>query len=319
MMVHLSASILAFLTLTGTSLAVPSLPSNALLPRDSHKIAFDDVSKRLLAFDIKGRSLGSFPMTAGFGKRAGTCTPMTNNDIAKIPGLQKLRDEADKNWGNRGRNEVVNDPDAPDAPANVCADDAGVTMVYDGTPACKDIINQASGTLEGGKITLENNEGVNMATTTEVTQAASFGLDTKISVGFSFPEIADVSTEITAHSDFTNTQGTSNSVGADMRTLQRIEQPVDEGQTNCKVMLTTKSCSITGKGSLKMIATGIFWFEYKDIVDGHRKWGLSMDSVLPNVDDRATVMQFKATGNIDSAGHFASSGCTNGTTIVTKV
>lgn len=70
--------------------------------------------------------------------------------------------------------------------------------------------------------------------------------------------------------------------------------------SSCKITLKTKSCSITGTGSLKMIATGFLWFEYEDRTweDGaedekHYKWGLVMENSLPNDDDRSTVVEFK--------------------------
>lgn len=53
---------------------------------------------------------------------------------------------------------------------SIGSDDDGVLMVYDAEPSCKNVVNKAEGTLEGGKITLENNEGVSMSTTTEVTR-----------------------------------------------------------------------------------------------------------------------------------------------------
>jgi hypothetical protein len=234
---------------------------------------------------------------------------MSQDDIEKLPGIAALRTEADNSFGTGSRKEVVNDKDFPESPANVCADDAGTTLIYDGEPACKDLKNEAAGTLEGGKITLENNEGISMTSTTQVTKSSSFGIGTKISASFKFPEIADVSTEISTTSDFTNTQGSSEALTADQRTLQRVEQVVDEGQ-DCSLTLTTKSCSITGKGSLKMAATGVLWFQYEDKTNGHFKWALVMEAVLPNIDDRSSTVEFKATGNIDSSGHFASKGCT---------
>jgi hypothetical protein len=302
-------TLLAFVPLA--VLAVPSLPSAAHLPLGARTVAFDEVNKRLIAFDHQGRSLGDFPITAGRSlKRAeGTCTPMSNDDIAKIPGIQALRDEADKQFGTGDRNEVVNDADFPESPANVCSDDAGVVLVYDGEPACKDLKNEAAGTLEGGKIFLENNEGVSMTSTTEVTRSAAFGVGTKVAATFKFPLIADVSTEITTTSTVTNTQGSSEAVTQDLRTLQRIEQTVDEGQ-DCTLSLTTKTCSIVGKGSLKMIATGILWFQFEDKTNGHFKWALVMEAILPNIDDRSTVIDFKSTGSIESSGSFAAEGCT---------
>jgi hypothetical protein len=59
-----------------------------------------------------------------------------------------------------------------------------------------------------------------------------------------------------------------------------------------------------------MIATGILWFQFEDKTNGHFKWALVMEAILPNVDDRSSVVEFKSTGDISSSGHFASEGCT---------
>lgn len=313
-------STLVSLALLQGAFAVPSgfSPSAMHLPHEAKAVAVDELNKRFIAFDHAGRELGVYAMNAALPVKrdAGTCTPMSSDDIKNLPGIQRLRDEATTRWGKGKRREVVNDKDLTGSPANICADDAGAVIIYDGTPSCKDITNKASGTLEGGKITLENNEGINMSINTEVTKTGSFAIGTSISTKFSFPEIVEVSAEISTTSTFTNTQGEAHTVGADQRTLQRIEQPVDEGQSDCQVSLMTKSCSITGKGSMKMIAQGMLWFEYEDRTQGHYKWGLVMEAILPNVDDRSSAIGFKTTGNIESSGHFTSSGCTKGETVL---
>lgn len=84
------------------------------------------------------------------------------------------------------------------------------------------------------------------------------------------PVTAEVSTEISTTSTITNTQGTANTVSSDMRTLQRIEQTVDEGQ-HCELLLESKSCQINGKGALKMVAQGLLWFQYEKRTQGHYK------------------------------------------------
>ncbi|KAH8814506.1 hypothetical protein DL96DRAFT_414885 [Flagelloscypha sp. PMI_526] len=312
-----------FLTLLAISLpwavqvaAVLSLPRDITFPDGASKIAFDEDNKVFIAFDSANTTLGTFPITTrSLTKRAGTCVPMNSDDIGKMPGIAKLRAQADANWGDGKRKEVVNDPGMPESPANVCADDAGAIVVYDATPDCKTRTNEAEGTLEGGKLILENSEGTNLKTTTTVTKASSFGISNKIGVSFKFPGIADVSDEITTSSDFSNTQGDANEVGSDQRTVQRIEQPIDEGQ-NCKLQLSTDSCSVTGKGSLKMIASGMLWFEYEKRVDGHFKWGIPIEDVLKDVNDRSSAIEFKTTGNLDASSHFSSDGCTKDETVV---
>ncbi|KAH8800571.1 hypothetical protein DL96DRAFT_1687530 [Flagelloscypha sp. PMI_526] len=316
-MVKFFALLAAGLPLALQVAAVPSLPRDITFPDGASKIAFDDDNKVFIAFNSADKELGTFPVTTrSLTRRAGTCVPMTNDDIGKMPGIDKLRAKADSNWGTGKRKEVVNDPGMPESPANICADDAGAVVVYDAKPDCKTRTNDAEGTLEGGKIILENSEGANLKTTTTVTKASTFGISNKIGVAFHFPGVADVSDDITTKSDFTNTQGDANEVGSDQRTVQRIEQTIDEGQ-NCKLQLSTNSCSVTGKGSLKMIASGMLWFEYGKRVDGHFKWGIPIEDVLTDINDRSSAIEFKTTGNLDASSHFSSEGCKNGTAVAT--
>ncbi|KAH8835737.1 hypothetical protein DL96DRAFT_1550164 [Flagelloscypha sp. PMI_526] len=321
-------------------LAVPR-PMVNVLPRGAVSVAVDEDNSRFIAFDHEGKELGTYSMDAKLHtKRAGTCTPMQQDDIGKLPGIGKLRDQANAWWGKGSRREVVNDSGLTDSPANVCSDDDGVNIVYDGTPSCQTITNEAEGTLEGGSITLSNSEGVSMSTTTEVTKQASLAVGSSVSVGFKFPEIgnltdlpwytdvlthlptADLSATITTTSTMTNTQGHSATVAVDQRTTQTISQPVDEGQTQCKVILTSKTCNIVGKGFLKddcfcKRVNG----HYKALQNGKlihlMQWGIVMESIL-NEEERASTIDFKSSGQISSSGHFSSTGCTKGETVTSS-
>jgi hypothetical protein len=279
----------------------------------------------MIAFDREGRKLGVYAAHASMPRRRGAqCFPMDNAEIKNLPGLQHLRDVADSKWGKGKRREVVNDSDFPDRPMNVCADDAGATVVYSGSPDCKQIVNEAEGTLEGGKVWLQNQSGTSLKSESTVTRSSAIGVGIKVTTGFKFPEIVDIGFEFSGTATFTNTQGTTTSVTQDNTSLQRIEQPVDEGMTDCKMQLTTTTCSVAGKSSLKMVATGFFWFEYEDKTapvagpkdDKHYKWGLVIDNEIPDINDRSTIVEFKTAGDMHSQGKFSSLNCTKGTSIV---
>lgn len=101
------------------SLASATLSQFAPIPSQARIIALDEINKRFIIFDHEGRELGVRAMNSTLSKRdgAGSCIPMTNPDISKrmsffplrfkldsssftpkVPGIQKLRDEASKFW-----------------------------------------------------------------------------------------------------------------------------------------------------------------------------------------------------------------------------
>jgi len=310
-------------TLPLVAFAVPA-PYPSVLHPETHTVALDEVNRRMIAFDREGRKLGIYSADADMPRRRGAqCFPMDNAEIKDIPGLQHLRDVANSKWGDHKRREVVNDSDFPDRPMNVCADDAGAILVYDGTPSCTEVKNEAQGTLEGGKVWLQNQVGTSMSSESTVTRSSAWGVGVKVTTGFKFPGIVDLGFEYSGTAEFTNTQGTSTTLTQDKTTLQRIEQPVDEGMTDCKLILTTKTCSITGNASLNMVATGFFWFEYEDKRapingdkdDKHYKWGMVIENELPDIKDRSTIVNFKTSGDIHSDGKFSSVDCTKGVSL----
>ncbi|KAH8822384.1 hypothetical protein DL96DRAFT_1819875 [Flagelloscypha sp. PMI_526] len=287
-----------------------------VLPDNVKVIAADVDTNRIIGFDENMNELGVFdPRALGIvvpgAKRqaAPSCVTMRKEDIEKVPGIAKLREEADNTFGTGSRNEVVNDPDFPENSANICSDPNGAVIVYDSEPKCNEITNNAGGTSPAeGQVSVKNGEGFKMTSSQTVTTESSFSAGATLGASFTFPGIGGLNAEFTTSSSFTNTQSNVNEIEQNLTQEQTFTAKVIPGQ-QCDIFLKTRSCATSGKGSLKMIAQGFLWFQYEDLTNGHFKWALRMEDVLPNVDDRSSPVQFQAVGNSQSSSNFGGDGC----------
>lgn len=85
-MVKFLTSVVVSLPLAAFALPSAVSPRSLQIPREANKVVFDENNKRFIAFDRAGRELGADPLNATlpFSRRgAGTCTPMSNEDIDK--------------------------------------------------------------------------------------------------------------------------------------------------------------------------------------------------------------------------------------------
>jgi len=220
-----------------------------------------------------------------------------------------LKSTAEKNWGTGSYNVVTNDKDYPDSPANSCVSTDAVPIDPDsGTSASTSCTTQSSssdGVQVGtsGTVSLTHSTGSSYSTTTTVTQESTISVGASVGVNITFPGVAEVTPGFSFSGQVTNTLSNANQYKVDQTTSAVTTQQNSPGKT-CHLEFTTQSCSITGSGKIRMVATGWVWFEYNDKTQGHYKWALSIDSTLTNEDDRSSFIEFKSTTGATSTSDY---------------
>ncbi|KAJ6492651.1 hypothetical protein DFH09DRAFT_1053300 [Mycena vulgaris] len=278
------------------------------LPADASHLALDEDTGELIAFNPSGEALGRF--TSGprseadvFRRVAGACVDMSSDDVQKLPGWNALKAVAETNWGTGSYNVVTNDRDYSDYPAQSCVSTDVVRITPDGTPSCTLQASKSDGQEVGtnGTISMTHGSGTSSSTTTTVTKQSAIAIGEEVSATIEFPGIAEVGAKFTFTGTFTNTLSTATQNTVDGTVATIVTQANVAGKT-CHLEFTTKTCTITGTGQVRMLGTGWVWFEYDSRTQGHFKWALNIDGVLTNQEDRSTFIDFKsATGTTSNS------------------
>ncbi|KAJ7907401.1 hypothetical protein B0H13DRAFT_2332436 [Mycena leptocephala] len=218
-----------------------------------------------------------------------TLVDMSADDVQKIPGWGTLESTAQQNWGSGSYNLVTRMFESSYCGLSFAnLDYSVVQIVIDGNPSASgNCITQnttSSGEQVGtnGTITLQHAAGGTYSTTTTVTPISTIG----------FPEVADVTAKFSFSTTITNTLSTATTSMTDQTSTESITQTNVAGHT-CYLQFTSQTCTITGSAQIQRLGTGWVWFEYNDKTNGHYKWALNMDAVLPNQDDRSSFITFK--------------------------
>lgn len=264
------------------------------MPRNATKLAVDEESGTVILFDSRDERLGVMERDtfSSFDRRGGACTALSADEVQKLPGWDKLKDYANKNWGNYERQIATNEKEYPERAASVCATNEQVELNVNGDPQCTTQSQSAGGDFSGtsGTVALSQSEGTayTLETTTTKSSDVAVGLKTDISVGI--PEIADVTWGTSLTTTVTNSQGTTSSTTNNQQTTSTVTVAQADGQT-CKLDFTSQTCTTKGSGNLPFIATGWVWFEYKKKTKNHWLWAVNMDAILDE-GDRSVSLSF---------------------------
>ncbi|KAL1693432.1 hypothetical protein GGG16DRAFT_49413 [Schizophyllum commune] len=278
------------------------------IPQEAKKLAVDDATNRIVVFDDADKYLGFIEpgsTTAAATRRAGgACSALSADDAQKLPGWEKLKADAISRWGDGSWNIVTNDPDYPDSPASVCAQDAGPVTV-NGTPSCKSSTQTLDTTVTGtsGTATVSQITGTSYSAQQTVTQSSSLSIGESVTVKVGIPEVADVTAATTLETSFTNTLATTTTSESNQQTTQSVAIAVPDGKT-CKISFKQTSCTTQGSGQVPFTATGWVWFEYNDRTQGHYKWALQMDGSL-SAEERSSYMKFDTVVATDTKGEYS--------------
>ncbi|KAL1706315.1 hypothetical protein EV121DRAFT_257428 [Schizophyllum commune] len=285
------------------------MPRLESVPAHATKLAIDDVTKRIIAYDARGVHLGFVERSAFLkAKRddVGACSSMSADDVQKltVPGWDQLEQKANDNWGDGSRKIVTNDEDYPEQPAQICAEDAG-DITIDGDPECTTQTQSLDTTVSGtnGTATVSETTGTKFSSSQTVSQEASLAIGETVSVKVGIPEVADVTSTTSVEAKFTNTLSTTETSENNQQTTQTVAIAVPNGNS-CKVNFDVTTCTTQGSGQVPFVATGWVWFEYDDKTEGHYKWALKIDDIVANKDDRSTFLKFDAQVKSDTNGEY---------------
>ncbi|EJD54656.1 hypothetical protein AURDEDRAFT_156435 [Auricularia subglabra TFB-10046 SS5] len=296
-----TSKFVALFALASVALALPSRVTQlSSMPSNAARIAHDVDRDVLIAYDRAGNLLGELPASAALPKRdsAGTCATISADDIQKLPGWGAIHDYAADNWGSKWDTIDANPSEYRDRGAQVCISGDATPVTLDTDPSCQTQTQTTDGNIVGtdGTITLQATEGTISQTTVTVTQESSIAAGATISAKFSIPALAELTTEITSTITLTNTLSTANSFTSSNTQQQSIAIANKEGKT-CNLTFDVQTCDATGHGQQRMVATGWVWFYYGKQRDGHYKWAVNMDEVLPDEEQRATYIGFTTLTN----------------------
>lgn len=296
--------VLVSLALALLSSATP-MPHSASVPRDATKLAYDEVAKRIIAYDAHGTHLGFVKHESIQSKRdGGACSALSSDDVQKLPGWDTLNQKARDNWGTGSRKVVTNDKDLPEQPAQVCAEDAG-DMTINGDPQCTTQSQTLDTTVTGtnGTATVSQTTGTKYSSSQTVSQMASIAIGETVSVPIRIPKIANMTEATSLTATFTNTLSNTETSESNQQTTQTVAIAVPKDST-CGVSFDVTTCTTQGSGQVPFVATGWVWFEYDKKTKGHYKWALNIDDILSNKDDRSTFMKFNAQVSTDTNGEY---------------
>ncbi|KAJ6562327.1 hypothetical protein B0H19DRAFT_943641 [Mycena capillaripes] len=279
-------------------LAVPHYkPSRYMsgLPQNATHLSFDTETGELTAYDITHRVLAKqhhSPNKTLAPRTVGSCAAMVNADVQKLPGYNALLADANNLLGKHSWTNLGLDNRYPQYPASICTDLDTVVVTATGSPTCVIQNESTSGVLVGtsGSVTLSSTQGTAYSVTSTVTQSASLAIGDTFSVKVSFPG-EEYSDSFSVTSTYTNTLSTATQTTDNQQSTESITMAAGAGQT-CSLQYTTKSCSVTGTGTIRAAATGWAWFEYnsgKGLFTG----ALNMDYFL-TLDQRSSFINFRS-------------------------
>ncbi|KAL1706295.1 hypothetical protein EV121DRAFT_201734 [Schizophyllum commune] len=300
--------VLASLALALLASATP-MPRLESIPEHATKLAIDDVTKRIVAYDARGVHLGFVERDALLEDKrddTGSCTSLSADDVQKLPGWTQLEQQANDNWGTGSRRIVTNDKDYLDRPAEICVEDASEITV-NGDPECTTQTQSLDTTITGtnGTATVSETTGTKFSSSQTVSEQSSIAIGEKFTgIKVKIPKkISNITSPTYVEATFTNTLATTEASEVNQQSTQSVSIAVADGKT-CKVNFDVSTCTAQGEGQVPFVATGWVWFEYDDKTEGHYKWALKIDDVLSNKDDRSTFLKFNAQVKSDTNGEY---------------
>jgi len=281
--------------------AIPFAQVARSVPPEVAHIALDEVNNQYIAYNLDGSLYGKYSVDVKRDfyedKRdtTGTCAPLSIDEAKQLPGFKLLEQYADQTWGTGSRKEVTN-PDNADQRgqgATACVSGEVVNVELSGNPTC--ISNQgetgASPSGTNGSIAVAVTQGFSNSGTWSVTSSSSIGVAVKVSATVKIPEILEIGGEVTTSAEFTNqiASGFSTTANQQVTNTATFAAPADK---ICKVTFDSKSCDVQGHGRVRYLAGGWVWFEYDDKVQDHFKWAVNIESIISNIDDRSSFLEF---------------------------
>ncbi|TRM69844.1 hypothetical protein BD626DRAFT_19327 [Schizophyllum amplum] len=278
------------------------------VPPEATKLAVDEDTNEIIAFDASGNNLGYVERITGapLTRRGGSCTALSSDDVQKLPGWNKLVQQANDNWGDHKHRTITNDEDYPEQGAQICAQDAG-DIAVSGDPECSSSTQTLSAGVRDttGIATVSQTTGTSYSSSQTVTQESSLAVGQSVDVKVGIPEVADVTFSTSLTATFSNSLSTTTTSTNNQQSTQTVAMDIPKDST-CAITYTQTTCTTKGSGQVPFTATGWAWFEYEDKQQGHYKWALNMDAILSD-DERSSYMKFDSVVTTDTKGDYNAS------------
>jgi len=212
---------------------------------------------------------------------------------------------AKQNWGS-GFTVVVNPPDFPDNPLHFCYTTDTVPATLDNPPTCSVSQSQIAGNVANGTadVTVSVNQGLTATHEVTTQKAVSLATSTAIGITLGVPDIDDVSVTETVTLTGTFTQGDTQSTAINQQTTETVVAHATKPGP-CNIQLNVTSCTGQATAIVPAFYTGFVWFNFGSKVDGHFKWALNVDVVLP-AEQRSDNMTLTDKISSTNSGHFTS-------------
>ncbi|GAW08884.1 hypothetical protein LENED_010992 [Lentinula edodes] len=194
---------------------------------------------------------------------------------------------------------------------------------YEGSPSCQTNNGTTGGVISGthGIVSVMIQQGFTGTSSFTISEAASIGITNAFRVRMKFPDVVNTRGGPTAYATITNTQSANFDVSFNEMVTTTFNMTVLSDQT-CQAMEVVHSCTLQGIGEIPFIASGKFWIEYDDKTydhlenkktrDGHYKFEVDFEDVLPAASQRTINAFFKGSFSTSSHGHYKAV-CTGGT------
>jgi len=217
------------------------------------------------------------------GKRSGfsTCQTVTLDQYNTSPMKQAIEAMATTNWG--GDFEVaVNPSDFPDNPLHFCYTSDPVDATFDNPPTCSTQQSNIAGNVVNGTadVTLSINQGITSTHAVTTEKSASIASSTEIGITLGVPAIDEASIKETVTITGTLTKGDTQTTALNQQTTETVVAHATKPGP-CNIQLNVTSCTASASANVPAFYTGSVWFNYPDTRDGHFKWSLNIDAVLP--------------------------------------
>ncbi|KAJ7120255.1 hypothetical protein C8R44DRAFT_877693 [Mycena epipterygia] len=278
------------------------------LPQNATHLSFDTETGELTAYDITHRVLAkqkhspANSTTHATRQTVGSCAAMVNGDVQKLPGYNALLADANSllgkhSWTNLGQYLLpisttriptyTNLQPTTTATRNTprafaltltrswIPDLRHPKREYQWRPSRHHRLGNAL--LDAGNRLFRYQH-----------QSSALAIGASFSVKVSFPG-EEYSSTFSVTSTYTNTLSTATQTTDNQQSTESITMAAPAGES-CSLEYTTKSCSVTGTGTIRAAATGWAWFEYNS---GKTHWALNMDYFL-TLDQRSSFIDFRS-------------------------
>ncbi|TFK95469.1 hypothetical protein BDV98DRAFT_587065 [Pterulicium gracile] len=265
-----------------TSATPLSIPRNA-----DDKIAYLSGEKNgnLLGYRLDGSVVGPVPHGVSLQARQSSGCKLMSIDEAKSRSY---------NLGNEYEGSA----------ALVCVDNKPAVLYADATPSCSSRESSTGGQLVGisGQVTISYTQGYS----TSVTESTMLGSSLTANVGFKFFDLLDVGASMTTTTQVTNTVSEGFTVTESSSETQSITMQAQEGKY-CQLRFSNRSCNVRGSGQVRYISSGCFWFNYNDETEGHYRWAVNIEAIVPDLNRRSATATVRGMVSGDSTSDYQGS------------